>query len=172
MAYTFLKAQGQEIGKSLLEADKIDLRKKLLAEAKKRNVKFLLPDRSRRRRQSSRPTPSCSRSAKASHSRRHDGARHRAQDDRIVHGGNLHRPHHRLERPHGSLRNRRHSPRALSKIAHAVAENGGAISIIGGGDSVAAVTPPASRTRSPTSPPAAARHWNSWKARNCPGSKP
>ena len=25
MAYTFLKAQGQEIGKSLLEADKIDL---------------------------------------------------------------------------------------------------------------------------------------------------
>ncbi len=43
MAYTFLKAQGQEIGKSLLEADKIDLAKNLLAEAKKRNVKFLLP---------------------------------------------------------------------------------------------------------------------------------
>jgi len=43
MAYTFLKAQGQEIGKSLLEADKIDLAKKLLADAKKRNVKFLLP---------------------------------------------------------------------------------------------------------------------------------
>src|SRR5579871_6725077 len=33
MAYTFLKAQGQEIGKSLLEADKIDLAKNLLAEA-------------------------------------------------------------------------------------------------------------------------------------------
>ncbi|MGE5084386.1 MAG: phosphoglycerate kinase, partial [Acidobacteriota bacterium] len=29
MAYTFLKAQGQEIGKSLLEADKIDLAKEL-----------------------------------------------------------------------------------------------------------------------------------------------
>ncbi len=43
MAYTFLKAQGHEIGKSLLEADKVDLAKKLLAEAKKRNVKFLLP---------------------------------------------------------------------------------------------------------------------------------
>jgi phosphoglycerate kinase len=43
MAYTFLKAQGQEIGKSLLEADKIDLAKQLLAEAKKRNLKFLLP---------------------------------------------------------------------------------------------------------------------------------
>ena len=43
MAYTFLKAQGQEIGKSLLEADKVELAKELLAEAKKRNVKFLLP---------------------------------------------------------------------------------------------------------------------------------
>ncbi|HET9408995.1 MAG TPA: phosphoglycerate kinase [Candidatus Sulfotelmatobacter sp.] len=43
MAYTFLKAQGQEVGKSLLEADKIDLAKQLLADAKKRNVKFLLP---------------------------------------------------------------------------------------------------------------------------------
>src|SRR5579862_6062124 len=43
MAYTFLKAQGQEIGKSLLEADKIDLAKQLLAEAKKRNLRFLLP---------------------------------------------------------------------------------------------------------------------------------
>jgi phosphoglycerate kinase len=43
MAYTFLKAQGQEIGKSLLEADKIELAKQVLAEAKKRNLKFLLP---------------------------------------------------------------------------------------------------------------------------------
>ncbi len=43
MAYTFLKAQGFEIGKSLLEADKVDLAKNLLAEAKKRNLKFLLP---------------------------------------------------------------------------------------------------------------------------------
>jgi len=43
MAYTFLKAQGLEIGKSLLEADKIDFAKQLLAEAKKRNLKFLLP---------------------------------------------------------------------------------------------------------------------------------
>ena len=43
MAYTFLKAQGHEIGKSLLEADKVDLAKQLLAEAKKRNLRFLLP---------------------------------------------------------------------------------------------------------------------------------
>ncbi len=43
MAYTFLKAQGYEIGQSLLEADKIDLAKSLLDEAKKKNVNLLLP---------------------------------------------------------------------------------------------------------------------------------
>ncbi len=43
MAYTFLKAQGQQIGKSLLEADKIDLAKQLLQQAKQRNVRLLLP---------------------------------------------------------------------------------------------------------------------------------
>ncbi len=43
MAFTFYKAQGMEIGKSLLEADKIELAKKILDEAKTKHVKFLLP---------------------------------------------------------------------------------------------------------------------------------
>jgi phosphoglycerate kinase len=43
MAYTFLKAQGLPIGKSLVENEKLDLAKKLLADARKRNFKFLLP---------------------------------------------------------------------------------------------------------------------------------
>lgn len=43
MAFTFLKAQGYEIGKSLLEEDKIDLAKELLEKAKSKNVKLLLP---------------------------------------------------------------------------------------------------------------------------------
>ncbi len=43
MAYTFLKAQGKEIGRSLLEADKIDLAKQTLADAKSHNVRLLLP---------------------------------------------------------------------------------------------------------------------------------
>ena len=43
MAYTFLKAQGLPIGKSLVENDKIDLAKRILADAKARNFKFLLP---------------------------------------------------------------------------------------------------------------------------------
>ena len=40
MAYTFLKAQGIAIGKSLVEEDKLDLARKLLAEVKQRNFRF------------------------------------------------------------------------------------------------------------------------------------
>ena len=43
MAYTFLKAMGQPIGKSLVEDDKVDLAKQLLHDAKERKVRFLLP---------------------------------------------------------------------------------------------------------------------------------
>ncbi len=43
MAYTFLRAQGYEIGKSLLEEDKIGLAKELLQKAKDNNVKLMLP---------------------------------------------------------------------------------------------------------------------------------
>ena len=43
MAYTFLKAQGLPIGKSLVEDDKLDLARKILADAKAKNFKFLLP---------------------------------------------------------------------------------------------------------------------------------
>jgi phosphoglycerate kinase len=43
MAYTFLKAQGQEIGKSLLEEDKIETAKEALAKAAAKGVRFLLP---------------------------------------------------------------------------------------------------------------------------------
>jgi len=43
MAYTFLKAQGMEIGKSLVEEDKIELAKKILANAKAKNFKLFLP---------------------------------------------------------------------------------------------------------------------------------
>jgi len=43
MAYTFLRANGQQVGKSLLEPDKIVLAGKLMDEAKSRNVKLLLP---------------------------------------------------------------------------------------------------------------------------------
>jgi phosphoglycerate kinase len=43
MAYTFLKSQGVEIGKSLVEEDKLDLARKILSDAKAKNFKLLLP---------------------------------------------------------------------------------------------------------------------------------
>jgi len=43
MAYTFERAQGLPIGKSLVESDKIELARRLLADAKAKNFKFLLP---------------------------------------------------------------------------------------------------------------------------------
>lgn len=43
MAYTFLKAQGYEVGTSILEEDKVDLAKELLKKAEEKNVKLLLP---------------------------------------------------------------------------------------------------------------------------------
>src|SRR6204780_1143019 len=43
MAYTFLKSQGLPVGKSLVENDKLDLARGLLDEAKKRNFRLLLP---------------------------------------------------------------------------------------------------------------------------------
>lgn len=44
MAYTFLKSMGYEIGKSLLEEDKIELAAELLKRAKEMGVNLLLPD--------------------------------------------------------------------------------------------------------------------------------
>ena len=43
LAYTFIKAQGHEIGKSLLEEDKIDLAKSFIEKAKEKGVNFYMP---------------------------------------------------------------------------------------------------------------------------------
>lgn len=44
MAYTFLKAQGIQVGKSLVEEDRIQLASRLMREAKEKNVSLLLPE--------------------------------------------------------------------------------------------------------------------------------
>jgi phosphoglycerate kinase len=43
LAYTFVKAQGHEVGKSLLEADKIDLANSFIEKAKAKGVNFYMP---------------------------------------------------------------------------------------------------------------------------------
>ncbi len=138
MAYTFLKAQGLEIGKSLLEADKVDLAKQLLAEAKKRNLRFLLPvDHV----VAMKPEPNAvvqqigeGQSIPADKMALDIGPKtielfseEISTARTIVWNG----PMGVFEVPGFS--------RGTFKIAQAVADNGGAISIVGGGDSVAAV---------------------------------
>ncbi|HEX3017068.1 MAG TPA: phosphoglycerate kinase [Caproicibacter sp.] len=43
MAYTFMKALGYSIGSSICENDKVDLAKDIMAKAKEKGVKFLIP---------------------------------------------------------------------------------------------------------------------------------
>lgn len=43
MAYTFLKAQGYEVGSSLVEADRVDYAREMIEKAAAKGVKFLLP---------------------------------------------------------------------------------------------------------------------------------
>ena len=43
MAYTFIKAMGYEVGNSLLETDKLDYAKEMIARAREKGVDFLLP---------------------------------------------------------------------------------------------------------------------------------
>jgi len=44
MAFTFLKAQGYEIGRSLLEADRVDFAAEMLLRARERGIRILLPE--------------------------------------------------------------------------------------------------------------------------------
>ena len=43
MAFTFIKSQGKNVGKSLIEEDKLDLAKSLLEKAQEKGVKIFLP---------------------------------------------------------------------------------------------------------------------------------
>lgn len=43
MSFTFLKAKGYNVGKSLVEDDKIDIAKEIMKKAEENKVEFLLP---------------------------------------------------------------------------------------------------------------------------------
>jgi phosphoglycerate kinase len=138
MAYTFLKAQGQEIGKSLLEADKVDLAKETLAQAKAHHVKFLLPvdhvvaDKveAGARIQNigeGQPIPADMMALDIGPKSIEMFANEISDARTIVWNG-----------PMGVFEIDAFA-KGTRKIAHAVADNGAAVSIVGGGDSVAAV---------------------------------
>jgi phosphoglycerate kinase len=138
MAYTFLKAQGKEIGKSLLEADKLELAGQLLAEAKAHNVKMLLPvdhvvadkvDASARPRMIGKDEaiPADQIGLDIGPETIELFAAEIARARTIVWNG-----------PMGVFELEPFA-RGTIKIAQAVADNAGATSIVGGGDTVAAV---------------------------------
>jgi len=138
MAYTFLKARGEAIGKSLVEEDKVALAKELLEEAKARKVKFLLPtdhivaDRfeasaSPRTVRPGESIPAEMMALDIGPQSVETFAEEVSRARTIVWNG----PMGVFEMPSFA--------KGTFKIANAVAENAGAISIVGGGDSVAAV---------------------------------
>ncbi len=138
MAYTFLKAQGQEIGKSLVEADKLDLAAQLLAEAKKKNLKFLLPvdhvvavkpepNAVIQQVGEGQPIPADKMALDIGPKTIELFSEEIFRARTIVWNG----PMGVFEVPGFA--------KGTFRIAHAVAENAGATSIVGGGDSVAAV---------------------------------
>ncbi len=138
MAYTFLKAQGHEIGKSLLEADKVALAEKLLADAKKRSLKFLLPvdhvvavkpeaNAVVQQIGEGQPIPADKMALDIGPKTIELFSEEIATARTIVWNG-----------PMGVFEVSGFS-KGTFKIAHAVADNAGATTIVGGGDSVAAV---------------------------------
>ena len=138
MAYTFLKAQGQEVGKSLVEADKVDLARQLLSEAKQKKLKFLLPidhvvavkpeaNAVTQQIGEGQPIPADRMALDIGPKTIELFSDEVSRARTIVWNG----PMGVFEVPGFS--------KGTFKIAHAVAENVGATSIVGGGDSVAAV---------------------------------
>jgi phosphoglycerate kinase len=138
MAYTFLKAQGESIGKSLVEEDKVDLAKELLRKAKADKVKFLLPTdhviADRVEASALTKIVGHGESIPANMMALDIGPQSiEAFSEEIARARTIfwNGPMGVFELPPFA--------KGTFKIAHAVAENAGATTIVGGGDSVAAV---------------------------------
>lgn len=138
MAYTFLKAQGQQVGKSLVEDDKLELAKSLLQEAQSKNVRLLLPtdnvvaekidaSASTQVIKSQQGIPADKMGLDIGPETVAAFAKEIAGAKTIVWNG-----------PMGVFEVAPFA-KGTMKIAEAIAQNRGAISIVGGGDSVAAV---------------------------------
>src|SRR5579863_10009839 len=138
MAYTFLKAQGDQVGKSRVEEDKLELAREILKDAKARSVKILLPldhvvaDRIdlnaiTRIIDRGQPIPDNMMGLDIGPKTIEEYSDEISRSRTIIWNG-----------PMGVFEVSPFS-KGTFKIAHAIADNPGAISIVGGGDSVAAV---------------------------------
>jgi phosphoglycerate kinase len=138
MAYTFLKALGEQVGKSLVEEDRLELAKQILQEAKTRKLKFLLPvdhvaadkvDANARPQKidQGQPIPANLMALDIGPKTVEAYAEEIARARTIVWNG----PMGAFEIPAFA--------RGTFQVARAVADNAGATSIVGGGDSVSAV---------------------------------
>ena len=138
MAYTFLKALGEQVGKSLVEDDKLELAKHLLQETKTRKLKLLLPvdhiaadkvdaNAHVTKVEQGQPIPSHLMALDIGPKTIEIFEEEIARARTILWNG-----------PMGVFEL---SPfaRGTFKVARAVADNPGALSIVGGGDSVSAV---------------------------------
>jgi phosphoglycerate kinase len=138
MAYTFLKAMGQEVGKSLVEPDKLDLARDLMQDAKARKVRLLLPSdhvvadkidpyAHTQIVNHGHPIPANLMALDIGPKTIEDFTEEISRAETIVWNG-----------PMGVFEVAPFA-KGTMKIAEAVAENVGATSIVGGGDTVAAV---------------------------------
>ena len=138
MAYTFEKAQGRQVGKSLVENEKLDLASEILHEANERGVRFMLPvddvvamkienDVPTRIVDSEQPIPDGFMGLDIGPKTVKAYAEEIANASTIVWNG----PMGVFETPSFAG--------GTKKIAQAIARNEDATSIVGGGDSVAAV---------------------------------
>ena len=171
MAYTFLKAQGKEVGTSLVDEEKIEYCQNMLKQAEEKGVKLLLPVDTVIA--TAFPEPIDAEIA----TEVVDSAKIPADKMGLDIGPKTRELFGEAVKsaktvvwngPMGVFENPvlAEGTRAVAK---ALAETD-ATTIIGGGDSAAAVMQLATPTRSPTSPPAAALLWSTWRARSCPAS--
>ncbi len=139
MAYTFVKAQGGNVGKSLVEEDKQELALKLLEKAKNKGVQLLLPE-------DSAIADNFDNSAKVSSANSHaipDGwmGLDIGEKARKAYAGVVHDSKAILWNGPMGVFEMDNFAAGTKAIAEAVAEatQNGAFSLVGGGDSVAAV---------------------------------
>ena len=140
MAYTFLKARGLETGRSLVEADKTDLAASLETAAKEKNVRLLLPvdhqvaaspdDGANARNVSVESTPADLMGLDIGSETARLYAEVIGAARTIIWNG----PMGMFEKPPFD-----HGTRAIAQAVAAASEQSQATSIIGGGDSVAAI---------------------------------